>query len=133
VVEPDTACEAEEKTHRGTEAPRKTLKKISEPLCLGVALAAAMTARLQLRQAGSTDQQASRAERQAFQQVQAATERVRQLRAEVVPLKSCVLPDETAHPVDATVTFQGQTMRCVIVLGRDLKPADVAWSLSSTQ
>jgi hypothetical protein len=34
-VEPDTACEADEKH---TEAPRKTLKKISEPLCLGVVL-----------------------------------------------------------------------------------------------
>ncbi|HEX5110983.1 MAG TPA: hypothetical protein VFV95_21170 [Vicinamibacterales bacterium] len=97
------------------------------------ALSAAMTARLQPRQAGVTEQQASRAERQAYQQVQAATEKVRQLRAQVVPLKSCVLPDETAHPVDATVTFQGQTLRCVIVLDRDLKPSDVAWSPSSTR
>jgi hypothetical protein len=97
---------------------------------------AEMTAAQQLREAGKTEQ-ASVALDQALRRYEAVTrqlhEQIRAMRSEVVPLKSCVLPDETSHPVDATVTFQGQALRCVIVLDHDLRPSDVAWSPSSAQ
>jgi hypothetical protein len=99
-------------------------------------LEAEMTAAQRLREAGKTDL-ASAAQEQALRRYDVAArqlnEQIRAMRAEVVPLKSCVLPDETTHPVDATVTFQGQTLRCVIVLDRDLRPSDVAWSPSSAR
>ena len=83
------------------------------------------------RNAAVSDEEALRNEMQARQQLRAASERVRELRRQVVPFKSCVLPDGTLHAVDSIVTFRGRTMQCVIVLDHDLRPSDVSWTASS--
>lgn len=43
----------------------------------------------------------------------------------------CVLPDKVERAVNATVTVDGRTYRCVEVLDENLQPRGVAWTSAS--
>ena len=57
---------------------------------------------------------------------EAMRERVR--RPTVPEIQRCVLPDNTQRAVNTSVTFDGKSYRCVVMLDQNFLPLGVAWT-----